>query len=130
MIKLNLIVVILSCYLESAKAVEGRNPYRNYNCYQCYATADESGHYCLSNDDFTQGLCCNLRFWYYSETGLCKNWKLNTYCMSKKLITNGILGDYACPLTRDKCPNNMNDINIEISEFNKNYTRKYIWRNT
>ena len=95
--------------------------YLGSTCHQCYSK--DQGNYCLIDGSYTSGKCCHQS----KPTTACKNHGVNKICLSRNRITNGIIGELACPSNTNKCPTAKEDIEINIIERNKQYERSWIW---
>ena len=104
-----------------AVSVAAQISYLEHGCYSCYV--QDSGRYCLENGRYDYGTCCNTQ----SPTFTCENQGQNQFCVSRATITNGIIGDYACPANAFKCPSIKEDVEVSISEMNQYYEREWIW---
>ena len=106
--------------------------YENYNCVECYNAMN--GMYCLNDNDFQQGLCCDGGLAREKRSIKCLKSENNRFCMMQsngnekaKTIKNGHISEFACPLSRNNCPWSMDDVKIKLQQYDKFYQREFYW---
>jgi len=68
---------------EISQPVQGTHFYADWNsdCHECH---DQGGRFCLSDDDYTTGVCCEPA----DESDRCQEAAVSTYCASLESARN------------------------------------------
>lgn len=98
------------CILLSLLITSTISTFSQYTCSNCYVKT--GGQYCLDENDFTKGNCCDTSVLDSSKSAQCLAQKNERFCMTKEKIKNSELASYTCPARKDRCPSDMKDINI------------------